>query len=321
MIKLLYPKFWQNKNLIAYLLLPCSWLYLFAGYIRKIIARPIIFPSKVVCVGNITIGGTGKTQIVIFLAKLLQAINVKFVIITKGYGSNIQQALMVEEHHTALDVGDESLLLAKYGTVIATKNIKHILPLIERIKPQVIIVDDFLQNPNFYKDCTILTVDANRLFGNEFLIPAGPLRQYPKQAVKDADIVISVGYDFAVSNQSSLVGGKFFDAQILPSIEIDKSKKYFAFCGIGNPERFFATLKNYGLHLSSYKIFPDHHQYCKEDLEFLKKQSEKYHSCLITTRKDYVKISDNNLQIICCDVHLSINNQNLLTDLIYEKIL
>ncbi|MDD9335413.1 MAG: tetraacyldisaccharide 4'-kinase [Rickettsiaceae bacterium] len=320
MIRLIYPKFWYTKNIIAYLLLPLSWLYLFASYLRKIIARPIIFPCKVICVGNISIGGTGKTQIVIFLAKMLKAINIDFIIITKGYGSKLKTALLVEPHHTALDVGDEAVMLLKYGKVIASKKIQYILPFIQRIKPKVIIVDDAMQNPNFYKDIVILSVDADRLFGNELLIPAGPLREYPKQAIEKTDIVILVGS----SNVAPFFLHKelpFFQAQIVPTIDIDKTKRYFAFSGIGNPERFFSTLENYGLQLVGNKIFPDHHQYREEDLDYLKEQSEKSNSLLITTRKDYVKICDTDLSVICCDVHLLLNNQKLLADLIYEKIL
>ncbi|WP_425362583.1 tetraacyldisaccharide 4'-kinase [Candidatus Tisiphia endosymbiont of Hybos culiciformis] len=320
MIRLIYPKFWQTKNIIAYLLLPLSWLYLFASYLRRIMARPIIFPCKVICVGNISIGGTGKTQIVIFLAQLLKAINIDFIIISKGYGSKLQTTLLVEEHHTVADVGDEAVMLLKYGKVIAAKKIQDIKPFIERIKPKVIIVDDSMQNPNFHKDIVILSVDANRLFGNEFLIPAGPLRQYPKQAMDKADIVISVGSD-NIDSFPLYKERTFFQAQIVPSIDIDKTKNYFAFSGIGNPERFFSTLANYGLQLVGHKIFPDHHQYSAKDLEYLKEQSKKSNSLLITTRKDYVRIYDTDLSVICCDVYLLLDNKQLLIDLIYEKII
>ncbi|MCC8416625.1 MAG: tetraacyldisaccharide 4'-kinase [Rickettsia endosymbiont of Gnoriste bilineata] len=374
MIRLIYPKFWQSKNIIAYLLLPLSWLYLFASYLRRVTSRPIIFPCKVICVGNISIGGTGKTQIVIFLAKLLKAVNIDFIIISKGYGSKLQTTLLVEAHHTVADVGDEAVMLLKYGKVIAAKKIQDIGSFIEKIKPKMIIVDDSMQNPNFHKDLVILSVDANRLFGNEFLIPAGPLRQYPKQAIDKADIVISVGADSFPSyianlnvksnlqtslREAALVATKqsrkvnrngllrssfappcndsnllwlsanhisykecaFFQAQIVPSIDIDKTKNYFAFSGIGNPERFLSTLENYGLQLVGHKIFPDHHQYSIKDLEYLKEQSKKSNSLLITTRKDYVRICDTDLSVICCDVHLLLDNQQSLVDLIYEKII
>jgi tetraacyldisaccharide 4'-kinase len=331
MVRLIYPKFWQSKNIIAYLLWPLSCLYLLAGYVRKIIARPILFPCKVICVGNISVGGTGKTQIVIFLAKLLTKLNINFIIVTKAYGSKLKKSLLVEKYHTSQDVGDESIILSKYGRVIATKKIQYLSDYINKLTPQVIIVDDSMQNPHFYKDLVILSIDADRLFGNEFLIPAGPLRQYPNEATKKADIIISVGSAMTrgdISYFSSYndkigdkFGGKFFQAQIIPSIKMDTTKSYFAFSGIGNPERFFATLENYGLKLSGHKIFPDHYNYSSKDLSYLKERSEQDKSLLITTRKDYVKIGNSNLPIICCDVDLSINNQELLVALIYEKIL
>ncbi len=320
MIKLIYPKFWQTRNVISYLLLPLSWLYFLASYTKKIIARPMQLPCKVICVGNITVGGTGKTQIVIFLAQLLKAMNINFLIITKGYGSKLHKALLVESHHTILDVGDESVMLLKYGKVIAAKKIQYVLPFLRSIKPKVIIIDDAMQNPNFYKDLVILSIDANRLFGNELLIPAGPLRQYLKQGMQQVDIVILVG-SASTGFFHSYKKLPFFEAQIVPIIDIDKTKSYFAFSGIGNPERFFSTLENYELRLVGHKIFPDHHQYRVQDLEYLKEQSRKSNSLLITTRKDYVKVCDTDLSVICCDVHLLLNNQKLLIDLICEKIL
>ncbi|MCC8417511.1 MAG: tetraacyldisaccharide 4'-kinase [Rickettsia endosymbiont of Bryobia graminum] len=323
MIKLLYPKFWQTRNIISYVLLPFSWIYFLASYIRKAISNPIRFPCKVICVGNITIGGTGKTQIVAFLARSLKSKNVNFIIITKAYGSKLKGAVLVNPNHTALEVGDESVMLLEYGLVIAAKKIGYIKPLIDQLKPSVIIVDDSMQNPNFYKDFTILTIDTDRLFGNKFLIPAGPLRQYPKSAIEKANAIVSVGTNSNNINLSLLnnVGDKLFQAQIIPSIEIDKTKKYFAFSGIGNPQRFFSTLENYGLKLLGYKIFSDHHIYSNNDLKFLANHAKQNNAYLITTRKDYVKIDNNKLPLICCDVNLLISRNQQLIDLIYEKIL
>lgn len=323
MVRLIYPKFWQTKNIISYLLWPLSYLYLLAGYIRKITARPILFPCKVICVGNITIGGTGKTQIVIFLAKLLTKLNIDFIIVTKGYGSKLKKCLLVEKYHASQDVGDESVILSKYGRVVATRKIQYLLDYINKLKPKVIIIDDSMQNPHFYKDLIILSIDTDRLFGNGLLIPAGPLRQYPREPIEKADIIIAVGSAITDDyiDYFSPYSSKFFQARIIPSIKIDSSKNYYAFSGVGNTERFFLTLENYGLKLSGRKIFPDHHNYSLKDLNYLKKMSEQHKSLLITTRKDYVKIGNVNLPIICCDVDLSINNQDSLIDLIYEKIL
>ncbi|MFY9589310.1 tetraacyldisaccharide 4'-kinase [Rickettsia endosymbiont of Halotydeus destructor] len=324
MFKLIYPKFWQSRNIIAYLLWHLSLIYLLVSFLRKLFARPIIFPAKIICVGNNSVGGTGKTQIVIHLAKLLSVENIKFVIVTKAYGSDLTTAIIVRKHHTAIEVGDESLILSKYGTVIATRKIQQIIPLINEIKPSVIIVDDFLQNPNFHKDCTILAVDAHRLFGNGFLIPAGPLREYPKKALKSADLIMAISAEnWNPPNILMSYTAKLVQAKIVLSKKIDKTKNYFAFSGIGNPERFFLTLKNYGLTIAGCEIFPDHYNYSKKDLENLLANAKKYNAALITTRKDYVKLlplKDADTEIICCDVELLIDNPQKLDDLLYAKI-
>lgn len=322
MIKLLYPKFWQKRNIIAYLLLPISLIYQFLGYLRASLARPIMLPAKVICVGNCSVGGTGKTQIVMYLAKLLKAKNINFVIVTKAYGSRLKSATIVHKEHTALEVGDESLILAKYGTVIATKNIKQIVPLIHKLKPSIIIIDDFLQNPHFHKDVTIISVDGGRLFGNGFLIPAGPLREYPDKALDAADLIFLVSsVDNKVPNVLTPYTDKLINAQIIPSSNIYKTKNYFAFSGIGNPERFFLTLKNYGLNIVGHKIFPDHYNYLQTDLENLYLLAKTHNAILITTRKDYVKFNDLTNDIVCLDVELSINNPAINNlGLLYEKI-
>lgn len=321
MIKLLYPKFWQRRNIIAYLLLPISLIYQFLGYLRAGLARPIMLPAKVICVGNCSVGGTGKTQIVIYLAKLLKAKKVSFVIVTKAYGSKLKNATIIRQKHTALEVGDEGVILAKHGTVIATKNIKEILPLINELKPDVIIVDDFLQNPHFHKDFTIVSVDGQRLFGNGFLIPAGPLRQYPNKALDVADLIFLVSsHRDKIPNILTPYVNKLINAQIVPSSNIDKTKNYFAFSGIGNPGRFFSTLENYGLNITGYKIFPDHYNYLQADLENLYSLAKEHNATLITTRKDYVKLSKFSYNdITCLDVELSINNLDLLNEKIFKK--
>ncbi|MGX6960187.1 MAG: tetraacyldisaccharide 4'-kinase [Rickettsia endosymbiont of Pentastiridius leporinus] len=299
MIKLLYPKFWQKRNIIAYALLPLSLIYQLLGYLRHILASPIRLPAKVICVGNCSIGGTGKTQIVMYLTKLFKARNINFVIVTKAYGSNLNNAIIVNTKHTASEVGDESVILAKHGTVIATKNIKQILPLIHELKPSIIIVDDFLQNPHFYKDFTIVSIDGERLFGNGFLIPAGPLREYPHKALNSADIIFLVGNNNdTIPNDLANYIDKTITSKIIPSSNIDKTKNYFAFSGIGNPERFFLTLKNYGLNVVGHENFPDHYNYLQTDLEKLYLLAKIHNATLITTRKDYVKINNPNNAIV-----------------------
>lgn len=336
LIKLLYPEFWQSRGLLAYLLLPLSFIYWTLGVIRRLITAPIKLPGKVICAGNITVGGTGKTQLVVFLAQLMTQKKVKFVIITKGYGGNLTKAKIVKPEDEALEVGDESLILAKYGTVIAAKKIKFAADLINDLapesKPEIIIVDDGLQNPAFIKDVKLLVVDGERAFGNGFLLPAGPLRQTLASIEGNVNAVIMVGTSKTSKNSilqqkldknfalSSAVL-KIFHATINPIGTYDITKKYIAFSGIGNPERFFKVLKEANFNIVQTEIFQDHHSYCELDLDNLVKKAISLNASLVTTRKDYVKIPTKYQEmILCLDVKLVINEENELVNLIDEAL-
>lgn len=330
MMKLLYPKFWQRRSIITYLLYPISLIYLLASIFRKISSRPLNFPATVICIGNCTIGGTGKTQIAIYLAKFLTAEQLNFVIVTKAYGSKLKKAVIVEKKHTAEEVGDESLILANYGTVIATKKIQDIRLIINKLRPNIILVDDFLQNPNFYKDCSILVVDAHRLFGNNFLIPAGPLRQNSSKALKNSDLIFLVSANNLLAPPwLSSFTNKLLQADIRPASYtlVDQTRNYIAFSGIGNPERFLLTLKNQDLKILEHKIFPDHYNYSIMEIESLLELAKLNNALLITTRKDYVKICNLKIrkdildkQIICYDVELYIKDFKKFKTIFYEKI-
>ncbi len=314
-MRFLYPKFWQTQNIIAYLLLPLSLIYAFFSFLRRLLISQVRLSPRVICVGNASIGGAGKTQIVIWLAKLLAARNVKFAIITRAYGSKLQGAKLVSPNHSASEVGDESVLLASYGIEKKKKKLKDATSLIKSLNVDYIIMDDGLQNPTFYKDFIILVVDAHRGFGNNFLLPAGPLRQNSKQALQLANAVIYVGNNFSEQRASD---PKEFYAEIVQATTFDKSCKYLAFCGIGNPERFFETLKKLELNLVDTAVFPDHYEYKQDDLQELLLKAKALKAWLITTRKDYVKLKamQGSESIICCDVELLIQNEEKLVELV-----
>lgn len=165
--------------------------------LRQCTACPIRFgTTKIICVGNYTIGGSGKTQIVIWLAKQLANFNIDFVIVTKAYNSKLTcKAVLLDDSHKASEVGDESVMLMEYGRVIAAPDIRLINNILCDLKPKVAIIDDGLQSPHFYKDIKILVEDVARL-NNGFLIPAGPLRENKKLAKKAADIICAIDAQF-----------------------------------------------------------------------------------------------------------------------------
>lgn len=322
MIKLIYPKFWAETGILSCLFMPLSWIYTLFGVIRKLFAKPIRLANNVICIGNVSVGGTGKTQLVSWLAHQFNKKKIKFLIITKGYGSNLKGAKIVEKDDLASEVGDESIMLAPHATIIAAKNIKSALPIIKQIKPDIIIFDDGLQNPNFIKDFNILVIDADRALGNGKIIPAGPLREPIDLALHKSDIVITVGNHKCKSYKlNTLIKNSkksYFKAIIKLKNKLDLNKKYYAFTAIGNPDRFYQSLKLKGINLCKTKSFPDHHNYTTNEINDLKRNAKKNQYTLITTEKDYVKISDNK-SIICTKIELDFDNEAKLLDIILKK--
>jgi len=311
MIKLLYPKFWSHRGPISTLLTPISWLYRALGFIRKLIAKPIRFNAKVICIGNITVGGNGKTQIVESLAKYYR--NKKSIlVITKGYASSLKTAQLVSSDDLSKDIGDESKLLSEYVTVIATKKIKYLPSYVNKIKPEIIIFDDGLQNPHFIKDCKILVIDNIRGTGNGQIFPAGPLRIQSEVAIRECDAIIEIGNNIKEYSliQNAVLSNKkpIFKAKIKLISKLKKQNEYFAFSAIGNPNRFFDTLREGGANIKYTQIFPNHHQFTQNDIVKLKNIAQKNNYTLITTKKDYVKIH-NTTNIECAIVNVVFENQ------------
>lgn len=323
MIKLVYPEFWSKSGVLSYLLMPFSWIYIFLGSVRKFFVKPVRLAGIVICIGNISVGGAGKTQIVSWLARQLTRKKINFLIVTKGYGSSLRGAKYIGKTDLASEVGDESILLKDYGPVLAAKNIKAALPVLEKIKPDVIIFDDGLQNPGFIKDFNILTIDADRTVGNGRIFPAGPLRENVESAISKAGIVTVIGNQFCrdiflISNIVSS-GKPFFKAKIKLNSKVDLGRKYYAFTAIGNPDRFYDLLEKNGLTLVKTKSFPDHHNYTCKEVDILKTYAKKHNYSLITTKKDYVKILDGS-QIVCANVELNFEYEKKLFSLIYEEL-
>lgn len=328
MIKLRYPNFWENFNIITFLLIPFSWVYIFLGYIRCLVVKPIKLPGKVICIGNITVGGTGKTQLVNWVASELEKESKKFVILTKAYKSTLKNAVLVKPIHTASEVGDESIMLARTWPVVAAKNIKDSVSIIKKLNVEYIIVDDGLQSPYFYKDYIFLTIDADRLNGNGFIFPAGPLRQKLNKVIDKISAIIMVGnlQNSLNSNKKKFLHDIKCSSKIIcrANIElltkIERSITYIAFSGIGNPDRFFKLLRENNINISETVIFPDHHDYSISDIEKMLIIAKSNNYELITTEKDFVKIKPimkklkNRSKIHCIRTRIFLENANQIIE-------
>ena len=293
MLKKIYPEFWSKRSFTSGILLPFSCLYIAASYLRKYFAKPIRLDAKVICVGNISVGGTGKTQVTYWLANILKQRNIELLIICKNYRGSLKKATIVNTHHSPEQVGDEAKYLSQFHPVIAANSPLECADLIASQKPEIVILDDFMQNPHIHKDFTLLVIDSMRLFGNNRILPAGPLRQLPSSAARYIDASIFIGSKHINYNVASLLSPNraWFSAKITSKQDFDLSKQYIAFAGVGNPERFFQCLLEKGLFLSKRIIFPDHHQYSASEILDLHNQAASLNAILITTPKDAIKLN------------------------------
>lgn len=288
------PEFWSRDDAAARLaaaaLSPLGWFYGAVTDWKRTHAHPYRSRAKVVCVGNLTTGGSGKTPVVQELARLLTARGLKTVILSRGYGGRAQDAVMVNRAvHSAADVGDEPLLLARTAPVIVARNRPQGAKLADRERTDVIVMDDGYQNFTLAKDFALVVVDAESAFGNGRVLPAGPLRESVRDGLARADAVVLVG-----DGSPPLPGysGPVLRARLVPrEVETLKGRKVVAFAGIGRPEKFFATLRTADAELAATISFADHHMFTTDDIAQLKQKARNEKAMLVTTEKDFVRLA------------------------------
>jgi len=316
------PTFWYEKDFLSkfksYFLIPLSIIWIFLSRIKATIAKPYNSKLKVICVGNLTIGGTGKTPFAISTFKWLKDLGYNPVFLTRGYGGKQIEPTEVKTFHKHKDVGDEALLLSKIGTTIVSKNRSSGAKFIESHQSNfdIIIMDDGLQNNQLHKNFNILLVDKNLMFGNELCIPAGPLRETISSGLLNIDAIIINGNNEIIDYQHYIFRKKIpiFESiiSLQKTLEVNQDK-FLAFCGLANPQKFYKTLKQNGFNLIQTKSFPDHYQYNDTDINSLKKEAKKYKLKLITTEKDYVKINEQNNNLInVASINLTIEDKQLV---------
>ncbi|MDF2965160.1 MAG: lpxK [Rickettsiaceae bacterium] len=324
MFKLSYPGFWQSKNsFISILLIPIAGLYYLIARLKEILSKPVRLPIPVISVGNINIGGTGKTQMTLYLARLLTKHGKRVCIATKGYGRNSSDTRLIDiKLDDIKQTGDEAFMLAKYFPVIIYQDTLQLVKIIESNRFEIAIFDDAMQNHKIIKDFSVVMIDGLRGFGNHRLLPAGPLRERVCAINTKADCAILIGQDLLNIKQHIKI--PLFNAKIIPKKEfiLTSTESYIAFAGIGNPEKFYLTLKEYGVRIISKHDFPDHYIYSIEDLEELNNIALKLGANLITTEKDWVKLPKIWQQKIkYLEVSLEIHEESTLEGMLNETIL
>ena len=311
-MKFYKPKFWDYKkpNLFAYLLLPLTFPVLINNLLRNIIKPKKISNVTKICIGNIYIGGTGKTPLAIRLNNLLNYENMKSVIVKKFYKNQI----------------DEQRLIEKYSNIILNKNRLNALQEAEENKFNFAIFDDGLQDKSINYDLKIVCFNNLQWIGNGFLIPAGPLRE-KVNSVKKYDAVVLNGdpslNKFIIEKLKEINKNlKIFEiSYTISNLEkFNKNFNYVIFSGIANSGNFLKILKQNNFKINKEFVYPDHHTYSNNELEKIISYAKENNAKIITTEKDYYKLDQKYLnEIMFLKLDLKIYDQNNFLKFIKSK--
>ena len=306
------PSFWWRKpGATAALLAPIAATY--GGVAMSRLTRtgtPAGIP--VICVGNFTLGGAGKTPTAISLTTMLQAAGEHVFCLSRGYGGSDAGPKLVDIHnHTAIQVGDEALLLARAAPTIVARDRVAGAALARAQGATVIVMDDGLQNASLAKDFTLAVVDGRRGIGNARVFPAGPLRA-PLEiqfAHCRALLVIEEGNGASEVTAAAIARGlPVLHGRLVPdaaAVEALKGRQVLAFAGIGDPEKFFATAAGSGISIVERAAFPDHHRFTAEEAADLSMRADQAGLALLTTEKDRARLTgDPVLQALAEQVHV-----------------
>ena len=309
------PKFWDYKkpNYIAYLLFPITLLITLNNFLLKIYPKKKSNKIKTICVGNIYLGGTGKTPTTLKLYELLKNLNFKVATAKKNYPNQQDEEMLLEKK--------SNLIISKERSSIITKAIENGF--------EIIIFDDGLQENKVDYDIKFVCFDSKSWIGNGFLIPSGPLREKIQSLTKHDGVFLKSSIkDFNSSEKYSEI------KNINPKIEIfnsyvfiknknqfNLSNKFIIFSGIGNASSFKETLINNNFNIFKEIIFPDHHEYKSEEISKIINFAKKEKAEILTTEKDYAKIPENlKDKINCIEIDLEIKEKDKLINLIKTKI-
>ena len=274
---------------------PLAAAYATAAKLRRASARPQRAAAPVICVGNVVAGGAGKTPVVHALAHAAIGRGLNPAIISRGYGGTARLSTQVDpDTHTARDVGDEALLSAAIAPTWVGRDRAAAADLAVAAGADLLILDDGFQNPGLAKDFSILVFDGTRGIGNGRVIPAGPLRETLKDGLNRCDAAVIIGGSDATSLTQQLRETPTFNArfQLIDLAADHATRRVIAFAGIGNPDKFFATLRESGCTPIQTYAFPDHHTYTPDEIMRLVDAANAEKATLLTTTKDAVRLLD-----------------------------
>ncbi len=289
------PSFWNlpQQTLGARILTPFSLAYQSLSLFHRSLQTPYDPKVPVLCIGNLTLGGSGKTPTALALASLLKERRKHIHFISRGYSGTLKGPALVSANHTPQDVGDEPLLLSQLAPTWIAKCRPKAVQAAEAAGAEILILDDGYQNFSVKKTKSILVIDGKRGFGNGCVLPAGPLRESVEEGLRRANLILVIGH-VAPQVLEKLSGRVFHKASIEPNAQALaslKGKKFLAFAGIAYPDKFFDMLRELELNIVETVPFPDHYLYSLKDFDRLLKKASFSEAKLLTTEKDHVRLS------------------------------
>ena len=307
------PKFWDYKkpNIISYLLLPISLILRILRFVINSTIKKKKYPSiKTICVGNIYLGGTGKTSLCLKIHEILKD-KIKTCFIKKYYSNQI----------------DEQKILENYGKLFKSEDRFSSIKQAINESFELAIFDDGLQDPSIDYDYRIACFNIDNWIGNGFTIPAGPLRENIKNLKKYKNVFLN-GNNENIDNIIKFIHNldpniKIYQGEYVPlNINVfDKSEKYLVFSGIGNHKTFISMLRKNNLNIVKEIEFPDHYRYSQKEIDDIISMSEKLNCKIMTTEKDYMRLNNNNKIFYIKSELRILNQETFINDIskVYEN--
>ena len=316
------PNFWyKKKSILSNTLLPISVLYNFFSLILQSTKKEVKIKIPTICVGNLTIGGSGKTPVVIALNKILSKKYKRIHTLLRGYKGKINFPKIVEENDDAKLVGDEALIHRMNNYTCIAKNKIDGAKLCLKNKADLIILDDGLQSTHIFKNLSFIVTDSLFMFGNRKLFPSGPLRESIKTGFSKANALIIIKNSLKEKIINIPKNIPIFFAQKLIKLPKLKSKNIYAFCGLGIHEKFYNSLEKNGLNIEEKENFKDHHFFKDNEILKIIRISKKKKLEILTTRKDYVKINPNlKKHIKVVDLEIKFDSEKKIFNFIQKSL-
>ena len=319
------PKFWYLKRdtLLSNSLYPFSLIFRLGTKIRNLISKEKKSKLAIICIGNIVIGGAGKTPVALKIGSMLKEGGYNPNFVSKGYGGLEKNNTLVKDWHSPKSVGDEPLLLSEIAPTWIGLDRNKSFELAIGNGADCIVMDDGFQNPNLQKDFSIIVINGEQGFGNKRVIPAGPLRESISRGLSRTNLVITIGkisdsVKEKIPKHIPIIGANF---KIKEDDLILKSQKITAFAGIAYPEKFFNSLKLLKANIVDEITYSDHHIYSENDLLYLAEIANKNKSILVTTKKDMVRIPKSFRSLVrTIDGFIQLDDEKLLFEILSNLI-